>query len=146
MIHTYRNITGATQYILNGKYKVEANQTIDLDERYVSGVSSSILQDQGEATSQTPYWIPLTKEVSVPGTPEPLSETPISASKIWIQAKEDNEGNVYVGCSNISNNAPGLQAGTHIVMDILDVSDIYLDADNAGDGVKAEYCTLDLTE
>lgn len=79
--------------------------------------------------------------VSSPGTAEPLNggtalALPAGAS-ISITALPDNTGNVYVGNDGVdSTNGDVLTADTSVALRVTDASNVYIDADNAGEGVS----------
>lgn len=56
---------------------------------------------------------------------------------VVIKAKAGNGGNIFVGISTVDS-ADGyiLDAGEWISMDVADLSDVYIDTDNNGDGVS----------
>jgi len=88
--------------------------------------------------------------VAVPSTAEPLAANNTYAREIHLQAKRvaaDNAGNVFVGLADLDQGVaelfeltPGqtisivLPAGLRV-----DLNDIYVDADNATDGVVGWY-------
>lgn len=80
------------------------------------------------------------KTVTTAGTAERLTTTATPCLRVIVTGKELNAGQVYIGGSTIATGrgiplAP-LQA---TVLDIDDVSAIYVDADNNGDGVTYAY-------
>lgn len=87
------------------------------------------------------------KVVAVAGTPVPLSATTLLVQNVTISAPTLNSGNIYVGDSLVSNVngaiiPPGQSMGlgadsleSDNVAASLDLSQIYIDADFAGDKV-----------
>ncbi len=91
-----------------------------------------------------------TKTVATPGTPVQLVDaaTPaaVEAATVAIQALATNTGNVVVGDSHVvagpgTQGAPTqrgirLTAGTGITIDLIDITQVWVDAVTAGDGVS----------
>ena len=74
--------------------------------------------------------------VSTPGTRVALGEATDIIS-IVVKAKSTNVGNIYIGGSDVtSSNGFILEPGDAISFDITGLASIYIDADNAGDGVS----------
>jgi hypothetical protein len=90
--------------------------------------------------------------VPTPGTPVPLSASPLlSSGRVQPRSAPGvvNVGNVYLGTKGM-NKSTG--AGVYAVLSpeqvegfpltpAVDLAQLYLDADNAGDGVLASYLT-----
>lgn len=86
------------------------------------------------------------KTVTAAGTPEALSPTSVPAFKIAISALPTNTGNVYVGDENVDATAP--QKGVRVaaafpplILEIGDLSQVYIDAAVNGEGVSFTYIT-----
>lgn len=97
-----------------------------------------------------------TRSVAAAGTPVPLSATSIKCCWIQIRAKTDNAGNVFfggpAGTQNgivngavSSTNAPYIMTGEAMMFPPItdvngyDLSTIFIDAANSGDGVVFAY-------
>lgn len=89
------------------------------------------------------------KTVAAAGTAEPLTATALETTSVVIQARQSNVGDVYIGDSTVAaGNGVVLNASnptmTISVDDtfadedraVLNLADIYIDADNTGDGVR----------
>lgn len=90
----------------------------------------------------------LRKTVSVAGTQEPLSATPVFTSFVRIRAIPGQGGTVYWGGSDIDNQGDPLAAGEFIdlpapilsnLQEEYDLSKIYIDASANGNGVIVTY-------
>lgn len=74
--------------------------------------------------------------VTTAGVAEAMTST-ARILDVILQAKITNNGNIYVGGSNVSSsNGIGLAPGQSISLSVTNLSKIYLDADASGDGVK----------
>lgn len=83
------------------------------------------------------------------GTPVRITETKIMVNAVFVQAHEDNVGNIYVGDENVSANrgtsvGPGqpLQYSGHpsnMLLSEFLISDVWIDAANDGDKVRIAY-------
>lgn len=92
---------------------------------------------------------PEEKTVAAAGTAEQLTSSAIMADNVLIQATKDNTGNIFVGDSNVSSSRGWtLTPGQFISFegsrrrdgsDALDLSTIWIDAANNGDGVQWGY-------
>lgn len=78
------------------------------------------------------------KNVTSAGTAEALQSQDVPAGyAVVVRAKEGNSGNIYVGNSGVSSsNGDILNPGGVVELFVDDVSDIYIDADNDGEGVS----------
>lgn len=89
------------------------------------------------------------RAVTAAGTPEQIYEgPPLEVVVISIRAKEDNTGNIYVTTNtnraSASTEGDILGAGESVEYDVrelgldafLDLSEIWIDADDSGDGVS----------
>lgn len=81
------------------------------------------------------------KTVASAGTAEPLSATSLVVKKLFMQAQE-NTGNIYRGDSNVDSTThdekvPALNSFS--VMENVDLAEVYIDADNDGEGVTYRY-------
>lgn len=89
------------------------------------------------ANSETPVLISGEKTVTTSGTAVALGTTQ-RVKSVTIIAKTSNTGQIYVGGSDIATTTnDGLDAGDSLTVDAvgwMDLSDIYLDADNDGEG------------
>lgn len=57
--------------------------------------------------------------------------------ELALRADSSNTGNIYVGDSDVdSTNGFVLASGESLALNVADVSDVYIDADNAGEGVS----------
>lgn len=83
--------------------------------------------------------------VATAGEPVRLSDAPIAVSALWIQARHDNTGDVYIGGreTRALNDDIGyrLDAGDKFPPDDgplanVDLSEWYVDADTADDGIN----------
>lgn len=79
--------------------------------------------------------------VSTTGTPVQLNGgTSLSVpdgATVSVTALPDNAGNIYVGDSTVdSSTGDVLTADSSLSIPVTDVSSIYIDADNAGEGVS----------
>ena len=75
--------------------------------------------------------------VSMAGVRVKLKSTSTSIKGVRVKAKSGNTGNIYVGGSNVSNsNGYILAAGEEVAIPIDDLSKVYIDADNSGEGVS----------
>lgn len=83
------------------------------------------------------------------GTPVQITADKIMANAVFVQAHEDNTGNIYVGDENVSASrgtsvGPGqpLQYSGNPQMQLLSeflLSDVWIDAANDGDRVRVAY-------
>jgi len=88
--------------------------------------------------------------VTEAGTAEALSATSIGAREVVIHAKSDNVGRVFVGDSTVSSaDGEGLIADDSLSFGSgldhpapVDLTNVYIDAANAGDGVDVYYVEL----
>lgn len=81
------------------------------------------------------------KTVPTAGTRVQLSATPVSCQGVIVQALRSNAGNVAVGGPDVSSSSGGengveIVAGQTITLFVKDLSLVYIDADNNGDGVQ----------
>ena len=81
------------------------------------------------------------KNVTTAGTAEPLSATSQVVKRLMIQAG-DNSGNIYRGNSSVSSSAyaevaPALNSFS--VLNDVDLAEVYIDADNDGEGVSYSF-------
>lgn len=77
--------------------------------------------------------------VTTPGTAVQVASTTAIGS-ITVKALASNAGKIYVGTSSVSSsNGFQLAAGDSVSLDINDPSKVWLDADNAGEGVTYIY-------
>lgn len=82
------------------------------------------------------------KNVTVAGTQVALVASSTPASRVLIQAKLTNAGNVFIGNAsvpNTSNGGIGLTPGSFIQLDVLNLNVIYVNAANNNDGVTYIY-------
>ena len=76
------------------------------------------------------------KTVAAAGTAEVLGSSTATQS-IIVKALAGNTGNIYVGGSGVtSSNGFVLAAGDTVSIDTDNLSDVYIDADNSGEGVS----------
>ena len=88
------------------------------------------------------------RTVAAAGTAVPLFGDSRPCKKIWIQASNDNTGDVYVGDAGIDNTV-GIHLETHqankshniLEIEIDNAQKIWVDAENNGDGVTFNYVT-----
>lgn len=76
--------------------------------------------------------------VTTPGTAEPLAEeeTPLYRC-VFIRALSTNTGIVYVGGEDVdSDSGHELEVGDLIAVEVADLSTVYVDAAEAGEGVS----------
>lgn len=78
------------------------------------------------------------QSVSTAGTAEALNGgTSLTVKSITIKADGGNGGNIYVGDSSVtSSNGFVLSSGESVSLAIDDVSTVFIDADNSGEGVS----------
>jgi hypothetical protein len=81
------------------------------------------------------------KSVAVAGTAEPLVTQSTLANWVMIQAQTDNVGLVAVGAQGVdatvaTGTGIALAAGQSLTLPVDNLQDIYVDALNAGDGVR----------
>lgn len=81
------------------------------------------------------------KRITTAGFREPLSVTPFAASKLFIQALAPNTTLVFVGdvsvlAATVSPAGIGLDAGESLILENVDLSQVYIDARTAGEGVS----------
>lgn len=87
--------------------------------------------------------------VAAAGTAEPLAATPTERTSVVIQARQSNVGDVYIGDSTVDATNGVVLNSSNPTMTIsvddtfadedravLDLADIYVNADNNGDGVR----------
>lgn len=76
--------------------------------------------------------------VAAPGTAEQLPDQRLPNSVgVVITALPDNAGNVYVGNGDVdSTNGDVLTADTSISLTVDNTNKVFIDADNAGEGVS----------
>jgi hypothetical protein len=80
-------------------------------------------------------------ENAVPGTELPLASESTMVRKVYIQALSDNVGSVVIGDSNVvaaeaTRRGYKLEADDPFFIELADLNDIYIDAENAGDGIS----------
>jgi hypothetical protein len=93
------------------------------------------------------FHVPSGVNVAAAGTAQPLSATSIPASRVLVTAKSSNTGSVYLGAENVNSTSYGviLAAGDAQPLDavselnVYDLSKIFIDADNNGEGVWVLY-------
>jgi hypothetical protein len=77
------------------------------------------------------------KTVSTAGTAEALSASQAILQGVTIKALSDNTGNIYVGDSSVDDtNGYVLASGEVLPLPIANLSTVYIDADNDGEGVS----------
>jgi hypothetical protein len=83
------------------------------------------------------------KSVTVAGVAEALVAITTACTKIYMTARDNNVGKIYWGGSTVdaTNGDYIFPAGKIAPIEIDDVNKIYINADNAGDGVKFTYLT-----
>lgn len=82
------------------------------------------------------------KTVTTAGTAEQLVASETACKKIIMTAEDDNTGKIYYGGSSVSSSLGDyLFAAQKIEIEIDDVSKVYIDSDQDGDGVKFSYFT-----
>ncbi len=79
--------------------------------------------------------------ITTAGFREPLSVTPLSARKLFIQALASNTTLVFVGdvsvlAAAVSPAGIGLDASESLILEDVDLSQVYIDARTAGEGVS----------
>ena len=76
--------------------------------------------------------------VHVPGTPVQFSATSKKVYGLYIRAKHANTGNVYIKGTNAVNSSTGvhLAKDDSIYFDFADLSQVWLDVDNADEGIE----------
>lgn len=77
-----------------------------------------------------------TVTVTTAGTAVQLDTTSQEVSVCSVKAFTTNTGDMYVGDSRVSNQWYFLDAGEGLDLDIHDPSEIWIDADISGEGVK----------
>lgn len=87
--------------------------------------------------------------VTTAGTPVQITADKIMANAVFVQAHEENVGNIFVGDENVSSGqgtsvGPGqpLQYSGHPAHSLLSeflLSDVWVDAENDGDRVRLAY-------
>ena len=91
------------------------------------------------AASSSPTFISSAKTVASAGTAEAVSSSSQRVKSLTIIAKAGNTGQVYVGGSDVASSTnDGLEPGAALIVEAvswLDLADIYIDVDNAGEGV-----------
>lgn len=94
--------------------------------------------------------VKVVQAVAVPSTAEALVAATTYAREVHLQARKvagDNAGNVFVGLSDLDRGVaelfeltPGQTISIVLPAELmLDLNDIYVDADNAADGVVGWY-------
>lgn len=74
--------------------------------------------------------------VTTAGTAVSLGSSQSLNDGVVIKANEANTGNIYVGDSSVSSsNGLVLEAGESVMVGIDDVSKVYIDSDNDGEGI-----------
>ena len=91
------------------------------------------------AESNTPALISSAKTVAAAGTAEQLASSSQRVKCLVLIAKPANTGQVYLGGSDVASSTNGgLEPGASLEFEAvnwLDLSDIYVDVDTAGEGV-----------
>lgn len=80
------------------------------------------------------------KTVAVPGTCEPLAAD-TDCIAVSVKALAANVGKVYVGNSSLSQDQYELSAKEEMSLGVDNLNLVYVDADNAGEGVCYAYLT-----
>ena len=86
-------------------------------------------------------------DVVTAGTAVPLSATQIAAAWVFVQAKAANTGKIHVGSSAVSSTSKQVELSatdgytfpTSSVPNIYDLQEIFIDADNDGEGAWVGY-------
>lgn len=90
----------------------------------------------------------LTKTVTTAGTAERLSSTDLYVYSFHVRAKSDNTGSIYFGGALVDDTTTPVAAGEDFiwsgqgngaVVPIKNLRDVWIDADNNGDGVTVVY-------
>lgn len=81
------------------------------------------------------------KRVTTPGTQVPIGTTTVLSQGVVVSALDTNVGNVFVGNSSVNRGADAtkqieLLPGQGIGVSINDLAKVYVDADNANDGIS----------
>lgn len=80
--------------------------------------------------------------VTTVGTRVQLSTTSTSILSVTVKALEGNTGTIYVGGSNVSSsNGYELSSSEPVSLDVDNLTDVYIDASVAGEGVSFIYVT-----
>ena len=91
------------------------------------------------AASNSPALLASEKTVTSAGTAEALVGSSQRVRSLTLVAKASNTGQVYIGGSDVSSSTnDGLEPGDVVTIPAetwLDLNDIYIDADNSGEGV-----------
>jgi len=76
------------------------------------------------------------KTVASAGTAERMHTSSVLEAGVYIKALAGNGGNIFVGNESVTSaNGYALDAGESVFVEIDDVSKIWIDTDNATDGV-----------
>ncbi len=81
------------------------------------------------------------KNVTLAGTAEALASS-TSCAWVVIQAKRTNTGRIYVGGASVPNDDTGglyLTAGDSVTVDVLNLSQVYVNSTVTGEGVTYVY-------
>lgn len=84
------------------------------------------------------------KDVTTAGTAVQLTTTKTPITRVIIRAKTANTNNIFYGGSDVNEdltNGAWLDAGEEAILDIEDLSLIWIDADTNGEGVTYTYLT-----
>lgn len=84
------------------------------------------------------------KDVAVAGTAVPLSATSVPIGRVIVTAKEGNTGVVVVGASTVvalaaNRRGTPLTPLTSVDLTVNNLNKVYIDAENANDGVTFTY-------
>ena len=91
------------------------------------------------AASNSPTLLASEKTVTAAGTAEALVGSSQRVRSVTVVAKASNTGQVYIGGSDVASSTnDGLEPGDVMTVpteEWLDLADIYVDADNNGEGI-----------
>lgn len=81
---------------------------------------------------------------TTPNTAVPLTSNPTPCNHVTVAARPDNQGNIYIGGSGVDANSfvgIPLAPGGYYDLSIDDLSKVFFDVLNSGDGVSFNYFT-----
>ena len=108
----------------------------------LSATDNAVLDNIDSNTTLPSGIVAGAKTVTTAGTAERLLASTTACKKIIMTAEDDNTGKIFYGGSSVSSSVGDyLFPAQKITIEIDDVYEVYIDAEQDGDGVKFTYFT-----